>query len=92
MEKIDLFLEENKWRLIDLFKELDKNKDWKVLKSDFVRECKNGRFNANNAMLEELIDALGSGKTSYINYKSLAKGWSNHMAETRNQLRGLFIK
>ena len=31
MEKIEKYLEENKWRLLDLFKDLDKNKDWKVI-------------------------------------------------------------
>jgi hypothetical protein len=32
MAKIEAFLDENKLRLIDLFKDLDKNKDWKVYK------------------------------------------------------------
>jgi hypothetical protein len=42
MEKIEDFLEENKWRLIDLFKDLDKDKDWLILKSDLSRQCLKG--------------------------------------------------
>jgi hypothetical protein len=32
LTKIEQFLDQNKWRLIDLFKDLDKNKDWKIYK------------------------------------------------------------
>ena len=44
MEKIEDFLEKNKWRLIDLFKELDKDKDWLILKSDLSRQCLKGEL------------------------------------------------
>ena len=88
MEKIEALLGESKWRLLDLFKDMDKNKDWKVLKSDFLRECQKGRLNASNAMIEELMNALGADKSSYLNYKSLASGRNSHLIERRNQLKG----
>lgn len=96
MEKIEKYLEENKWRLLDLFKDLDKNKDWKVYKADFVRECKKGRLDINDSMIEELVNALGTSKSNKINYKSLAHGRMSNLLERRSALRGnlsnLFIK
>lgn len=44
MESIEEFLEINKWRLIDLFRDLDKDKDWLVLKSDLIRQVLKGFF------------------------------------------------
>jgi hypothetical protein len=88
MEKIEKYLDENKWRLLDLFKDLDKNKDWKVYKADFVRECKKGRLDINDSMIEELVNALGTSKSNKINYKSLAHGRMSNLLERRSALRG----
>jgi hypothetical protein len=87
MEKIERFLNRNKWRLIDLFKDLDKNKDWSLLKSDFKREYNKGRISINDSMLDELIAALGSTKST-MNYKSFSRGRLGHLSDKRNQLRG----
>jgi hypothetical protein len=90
MEQIELFLAENKWRLVDLFKELDKNKDWFVLKKDFIRECKNGKLDIPDSLIDELLMALSESNSSKINYKNLAKGRNSGLIERRSQLRGNF--
>lgn len=87
MERIEKFLVENRWRLVDLFKDLDKNKDWRVKSNDLIRECRKGRLDISDGMIEELVAALGS-KTFKINYKSLARGRSSHLSERRAQLKG----
>lgn len=89
MQQIEEFLAENKWRLVDLFKDLDKNKDWKVMKNDFIRECKKGRLEISDSMIEELVIALSTSKSSdKINYRALANGRTSHLFERRSQLRG----
>jgi hypothetical protein len=37
MERVEEFLAENHWRLMDLFRALDRNKSWNVVKEDFMR-------------------------------------------------------
>jgi len=37
MERVEKFLVNNHWRLLDLFRALDKNKSWAVVKEDFMR-------------------------------------------------------
>ena len=37
MERVEEFLAKNHWRLVDLFRTLDKDKSWKVVKEDFMR-------------------------------------------------------
>jgi len=37
MEHIEKFLADNHWRLVDLFRQLDKNKSWNIVKDDFRR-------------------------------------------------------
>ena len=89
MQQIEKFLDENRWRLIDLFRELDKDKDWHVFKDDFIRSCKNKRLEIRDYALDELVNALGTNAANAINYKSLAQGRSSHLSERRSQLRGV---
>ena len=37
MERVEQFLVDNHWRLVDLFRTLDRNKSWNVVKQDFMR-------------------------------------------------------
>lgn len=37
MERVEQFLTNNHWRLVDLFRALDKTKSWAVVKEDFMR-------------------------------------------------------
>jgi hypothetical protein len=88
MQNIESFLEINKWRLIDFFKDIDKNKDWVIIKTDLMRQYEMGRLNANELQIEELCSALGSGKSNSIDYKALASGRSSHLLERRKELKG----
>ena len=40
MNKVEEFLATNHWRLIDLFKSMDKEKSWRIAKEDFMRFIK----------------------------------------------------
>ncbi len=44
MERVEEFLAENHWRLLDLFRKLDKNKSWRVVKEDFMRLAEQVNF------------------------------------------------
>ena len=37
MERVEEFLAENHWRLLDLFRTLDQKKSWGLVKEDFMR-------------------------------------------------------
>jgi hypothetical protein len=84
MQKIEEVLDKNKWRLLDLFMDLDKNKDWKLQESDFHRECT--QLGITDAMLDELLMAYGSNQKR-IKYKELAKGRTDLIADKRNSIK-----
>lgn len=90
MKNIEDFLETNKWRLVDLFKDLDKNKDWSINKDDFLRGCKKGKLDLPSEMIDELVKILNSEKTEKIFYKELAKGRNSHLSDRRSELKGKF--
>lgn len=87
MKNIENFLEANRWRLIDLFKDLDKNKDWSINRNDFLRECKKGKLEIPNEMIDELIKLLNSQRREKIFYKELAKGRTSHLSDRRSELK-----
>lgn len=91
MKKIEDFLEANRWRLIDLFKDLDKNKDWSINRNDFLRECKKGKLEIPDEMIEELVKVLNRAKTEKIFYKELAKGRTSHLSDRRSELKSKFL-
>lgn len=86
LERIEEFLQENRWRLVDLFATLDKNKDWCVKKIDFARECKKKFLVISDSLIDELIAALSDTHSDYLNYKHLARGRSSHLSERRSQM------
>lgn len=88
MERIEKFLNENRWRLVDLFKNIDKSKDWHLNREELIRECRRGHLDINGSMVDELIMVLGNSKNFTINYKALSKGRTSHLSERRAQLRG----
>jgi hypothetical protein len=85
MQKIEESLDKERWRLVDLFQDLDKNKDGKLQESDFQREC--DRLGITEAMLEELLMAYGNIHKK-IKYKELARGRTELSIDRRNLLRG----
>jgi len=91
MSRIEAFLAANRWRLLDLFQSLDKNKDWKVLRADFVRECERGKIEASAAMIDELLLALGGGdvESNMIDYRALYGERVSHLHDVRRaKLKG----
>ena len=86
MQKIEESLDKEKWRLVDLFQDLDKNKDGKLQGSDFKRDCE--RLGITDGMLEELLMAYGNAHKK-IKYKELARGRTELSIDRRNLIRGL---
>lgn len=89
MEKIEQAIEEKKWRLLDLFKDLDKNKDWKLHREDFLREYAKGNLEVSEGMLDELLMAYGNFQN--LDYKNLVKGRSCLLSDRRRQIKGKLI-
>jgi Ca2+-binding EF-hand superfamily protein len=91
MLNIDKFLDENKMRLVDLFKTIDKDKDWFVIKEDFIREFHAGNLDIKRKNVEELINNLSDEKNpNQINYKKLANSRKNLIDYQRRNKRGIF--
>ena len=86
MEKIEQAIEERKWRLLEVFKELDKNKDWQVNREDFIREYANGNLDVTDVMLDELLMAYGNSHK--LDYKNLVKGRSCLLSDRRKHIKG----
>lgn len=51
MERVEEFLAENHWRLLDLFRTLDRSKSWGLVKEDFKRMIE--KVNTNLVLGEE---------------------------------------
>lgn len=89
MQKIEEALGEHKWRLVDLFRDLDKNQDGKLQSDDFKKRCT--QLGITEAMIDELLMAYGSS-TKKLNYKVLAKGRNDLAKDKRVLIRGnIFI-
>ena len=51
MERVEEFLAENHWRLLDLFRTLDRSKSWGLVKEDFMRMIE--KVNTNLVLRKE---------------------------------------
>lgn len=86
IERIEAVKVEKKWRLVDIFKDLDKNKDWRLHKEDFMRECRKGNLNVTDAMVDELLMAYGNYQKK-LDYKMMAKGRTSLLNDQRRNLK-----
>ena len=55
MERVEEFLSNNRWRLIDLFRTVDLDKSWGVAKDDFMRFIKKVRFDFHQPIHERRL-------------------------------------
>ena len=68
------YLQENRLRLLDLFKKVDKNKDWKMTKDELKISLKQTRIPLTDMQLDELIFTVDVDNDDQISYKELARG------------------
>lgn len=63
MEKVEEFLATNQWRLIDLFKSMDKEKSWRIAKDDFLRFIQ--KVEQNETSTDQISRRSSSGTVGY---------------------------
>lgn len=68
------YLQENRLRLLDLFKKVDKNKDWKMTKDELKISLKQTGIPLTDMQLDELIYTVDVDNDDQISYKELARG------------------
>lgn len=68
------YLQENRLRLLDLFKKVDKNKDWKMTKDELKYSLKQTGIPLTDMQLDELIYTVDIDNDDQISYKELARG------------------
>ncbi|CAF0950238.1 unnamed protein product [Rotaria sp. Silwood1] len=74
MERVENFLIDNHWRLVDLFRTLDRDKSWTVVKEDFMHLAEKEQLNITDAQADELITCFCREVDVPLNYKRFARG------------------
>ncbi|CAF3605878.1 unnamed protein product [Rotaria socialis] len=88
MESVEGFLYDNHWRLVDLFRTLDRDKSWAVVKEDFMRLVEKEQLNITDAQAEELITCFCREAGVPLNYKKFARGralYKKNMRDSANK-------
>ncbi|XP_060081393.1 EF-hand calcium-binding domain-containing protein 12-like [Ylistrum balloti] len=84
---LDLFLKRNKMRLIDLFTQTDKDKNWKLSRDEFRKSIRQSKVPLSEPLLEDLILSLDADFDEELDYKELARGLENWHRERRENRR-----
>ncbi|CAF1155872.1 unnamed protein product [Didymodactylos carnosus] len=87
MERIEEFLETNRWRLVDLFRKMDRDKDWNILKQDFMHMAEQQQLFISEENAEELMCVFCKDAKVPMNYKKFARGRLQYKREERARLR-----
>ena len=88
MAIIDNFLKQNCLRLVDLFSQFDKNKDWHVSEAEFRYAIQLAKMPITEQQLENLILALDRNEDGMLDYKELVRGRKSLQAVVREQKKG----
>lgn len=84
---LDLFLKRNKMRLIDLFTQTDKDKNWKLSRDEFRKSIRQSKVPLSEPLLEDLILSLDADFDEELDYKELARGLDSWHRERRENRR-----
>lgn len=71
---IQEYLDRKKLRLLDLFAQADKDKNWVVSRNEFRNIIKSARIPLTEADLEDLIMCLDKDNNDSLDYRELALG------------------
>ena len=71
---IQEYLDKKKLRLLDLFAQADKDKNWVVSREEFRNIIRSSRIPLTEADLEDLIQALDKDDNDSLDYRELALG------------------
>ncbi len=54
-----------------------------------MRKCKTSDFKISEAMVEELVNALGKNADNKIDYKTFVEGRTSHLSDRRFNRKGI---
>ncbi|XP_013411229.1 uncharacterized protein LOC106174281 [Lingula anatina] len=83
IKAIDEFLHKKNMRLIDLFRKVDKDKNWKISTQEFRKIIKENHIPISDILLEDLMLALDTDLNDELDYKELAMGLDQYKIERR---------
>ncbi|CAF1000936.1 unnamed protein product [Rotaria sordida] len=84
MERVENFLINNHWRLVDFFRTLDRNKSWTLVKQDFMRLAEKEQLDITDAEAEELISCFCRDVNVPLDYKKFARGRASYKKNMRD--------
>ncbi|XP_050412422.1 uncharacterized protein LOC126827227 [Patella vulgata] len=90
LQILDEHVKVNRLRLLDLFKVLDKDKDWKVTKKEFKNAMERANLQISDKEVEDMIVCLDDDINDQLDYSELAQGikiWQKERRENRRKAR-----
>ena len=78
---IQEYLEHKRLRLLDLFAQADKDKNWAVSRQEFRNIIRSWKIPLTEADLEDLIIALDRDNSDALDYRELAVGRQSYLEE-----------
>ena len=78
---IQEYLDRNRMRLLDLFSQADKDKNWVVSRQEFRNIIRSRRIPLKEVDLEDLILALDRDNSDALDYRELAVGRQSYLEE-----------
>ena len=80
------YLQDNRLRLVDLFKKVDKNKDWKMTRQELAESMIKLDIPLNRGLLEELIITLDADNDDMLSYQELSRGIDVYYKDRRYEV------
>ena len=78
---IQEYLDRKRMRLLDLFSQADKDKNWVVSRQEFRNIIRSRRIPLTDVDLEDLIMALDRDNSDALDYRELAVGRQSYLEE-----------
>ncbi len=73
----------NKLRLLDLYKQIDKDKDWQISREEFRKVVRDNKIPLTDAQLEVMIIGLDADDNDKLDYRELAQGVEAYKIDDR---------
>ncbi|XP_046561164.1 EF-hand calcium-binding domain-containing protein 12-like [Haliotis rubra] len=87
LQILDEHLHKKRVRLLDLFRLVDKDKNWAVSKDEFAKCIEEAQLDITEKELEDMVISLDSDLTDEVDYSELAKGMLRWKKERREKKR-----
>lgn len=88
---IQQYLERKRLRLLDLFAQADKDKNWVVSRQEFRNIIRSWRIPLTEVDLEDLIMALDRDNSDALDYRELAVGRQSYLEQRVNKQAGEIV-